>query len=68
MIDYTLFGFTLAILVVGVWYACTTANISGEDDVEDDGRGNEAPPHKVTRMARWLNGSRRNRNISGGHG
>jgi hypothetical protein len=42
MIDYTLFGFTLAILLVGVWYAVTMTNISGEDDVEDDGRGN--PP------------------------
>lgn len=50
MIDYTLFGFTLAILVVGVWYACSTANISGEDDVEDDGRGN-TPPAKVSAFA-----------------
>ncbi len=44
MIDYTLFAFTLAILLVGIWYACTSANISGRNDVEDDGRGNPSPP------------------------
>ena len=44
MIDYTLFGFTMAILLVGIWYACTSANISGKNDVEDDGRGDPAPP------------------------
>ncbi len=44
MIDYTLFALTMAILLVGIWYACTSANISGRDDVEDDGRGDPKPP------------------------
>ena len=44
MIDYTLFAFTMAILLVGIWYACTSANISGRNDVEDDGRGDPTPP------------------------
>ena len=47
MIDYTLFAFTMAILLVGIWYACTSANISGKNDVEDDGRGDPAPPSIV---------------------
>jgi hypothetical protein len=49
MIDYTLFGFTMAILLVGIWYACTSANISGKNDVEDDGRGDPAPPSILRR-------------------
>ena len=47
MIDYTLFAFTMAILLVGIWYACTSANISGKNDVEDDGRGDPAPPSSL---------------------
>lgn len=51
-LDYTLFGFTLLLLLVGVWYACTNANIAGEDDVEDDGRGHLPPPAaKILRFA-----------------
>ena len=52
MIDYTVFGFAMAVLLVGVWYACTSANISGEDDVEDDGRGHTSPFSNVVRFAR----------------
>lgn len=52
MIDFTLFGFTLALLVVGVWHACTSANISGQDDVQDDGCGPPPPPTNVVRFAR----------------
>ena len=52
MIDFTLFGFTMAVLLVGVLYACTCANISGQDDVEDDGRGNEPPP--VSNVVRFV--------------
>lgn len=50
--DFTLFGFTLLLLLVGVWYACASANISGEDDVEDDGKGHVPPASKVVRFAR----------------
>ena len=52
MIDFTLFGFTLVLLLVGVWYACTSANISGEDDVQDDGRGGVPPVSNVVRFVR----------------
>lgn len=54
MIDFNfaLFGFTLLLLLVGVWYACTSANISGEDDVEDDGRGHAPKLSNVVRFAR----------------
>ena len=52
MIDYTIFGFAMAVLLVGVWYACTSANISGENDVEDDGRGHSSPFSNVVRFAR----------------
>lgn len=52
MVDFTLFGFTLALLLVGVWYACTSANIAGEDDVEDDGRGGAPPVSNVVRFVR----------------
>ena len=50
MIDYTLFAFTMAILLVGIWYACTSANISGKNDVEDDGRGDPPPPPSILRF------------------
>ena len=52
MIDFTLFAFTMAVLLIGVVYACTCANISGEDDVEDDGRGHEPPP--VSNVVRFV--------------
>jgi hypothetical protein len=52
MIDFTLFGFTMAVLLIGVLYACTCSNISGEDDVEDDGRGNEPTVSNVVRFIR----------------
>jgi len=51
MIDYTLFAFTMAILLVGIWYACTSANLSGRNDVEDDGRGDPTPP-SILRLGR----------------
>ncbi|MBX3023529.1 hypothetical protein KF840_01325 [bacterium] len=52
MIDFTLFGCTLALLLVGVWYACSTSNVGGEDVIEDDGRGQPPPVRKVVRWSR----------------
>ena len=57
MIDFTLFAFTMAVLLVGVLYACTCANISGQDDVEDDGRGHEPPISNVVRFVRRRKGT-----------
>ncbi len=34
MIDFTLFWFTLAVLVVGVVYACLCTHVAGEDAPE----------------------------------
>ena len=52
MIDFTLFGFTLAVLLVGVWYACTSANVAGEDVIEDDGAGGGRPAATVVPLGR----------------
>jgi hypothetical protein len=64
MIDFTLFAFTMAVLLVGVLYACACANISGQDDVEDDGRGHERPVSNVVRFVRRRKASGKNAKVA----